>query len=140
MGVFTVYKKGSPGVYKRGVKALILLMCAAGLAAGQNHEGNFIIRFEPTADLQAKVEVPFAIHVVDDRHKPVLNATVTLQIETPEHTQVSAYKATGTDPGVYVAKPIFPSKGEWSVYVEVHQGGLMSARTIDVHVPESASP
>ena len=127
-------------MYKRGVKALILLLCAAGLAAGQNHEGNFIIRFEPTADLQAKVQIPFAIHVVDDRHKPVLNATVTLQIETPQKTEVSVYKATGTEPGVYVAKPVFPSKGEWSVYVEVHQGERMTTRTIDFHVPESANP
>ncbi len=115
-------------------------MCAAGLAAAQNHEGNFIIRFEPTADLQAKVEIPFAIHVLDDRHKPVLNATVTLQIETQQKTEVNVFKATGTDPGVYVAKPVFPSKGEWSVYVEVHQGERMTARTIDFHVPESASP
>jgi hypothetical protein len=122
------------------VKALILLMCAAGLAAAQNHEGNFIIRAEPTAALQAKVEVPFAIHVMNDRHKPLLNATVTLQIETQQKTQVSVYKGSATDPGIYVVKPIFPSAGDWSVYVEVHQGERTSARTIDVHVPESASP
>ena len=119
---------------------MILLMCAASLAVAQNHEGNFTIRFGPTAELQAKAEIPFAIHVTDARHNPVLNATVTLQIETQQKTQVSVYKATGTDPGVYVAKPVFPSKGEWSVYVEVHQGDRMSARTIDFHVPESASP
>jgi YtkA-like len=122
------------------VKALILLLCAAGLVAAQNHEGNFIIRVEPTADLQTKVQVPFAIRVVDDRHKPVLNATVTLQIETQEKTEVKVFKASATDPGTYVAKPIFPSKGDWSVYVEVHRGERMSARTLDVHVPESASP
>lgn len=127
-------------MYKRGVKAFTLLLCVAGLATAQNHEGNFIIRFEPTADLQTKVAIPFAIHVVDNRHKPVLNATVTLQVETPQKTEVSVYKASGTDPGVYVAKPVFPSKGEWSVYVEVHQGDRMTARTIDFQVPESANP
>ncbi len=122
------------------MRALILLICAVGLATAQNHEGNFIIRFEPTVDLQANAEIPFAINVVDDRHHPVLNATVSLQIETQQKTQVSVYKATGTEPGVYVAKPVFPSKGEWSVYVEVRQGQQMTARTIDFHVPESASP
>ena len=122
------------------MRTLALLLVALGLSSAQDHQGNFVIRFEPTAALQANAEIPFEIHVSDDLHKPVLNAKVTLQIETLRHTQVSVFKATATDPGVYVAKPVFPAAGQWSIYVEVRREGQMSARTIDFNVPASASP
>jgi YtkA-like len=122
------------------VKTLALLLAALGLSFAQEHQGNFVIRFEPTAALQANAEIPFEIRISDDLRKPIINAKVTLQIETPQHTQVSVYKATATDTGVYVAKPVFPAAGQWSVYVEVRRDGDMSARTIDFNVPASASP
>ncbi|HEY7212812.1 MAG TPA: FixH family protein [Bryobacteraceae bacterium] len=122
------------------MKILAFLLVVAGLTFAQDHEGNFTIRFEPDAQLQTNAEIPFAIHVTNDLHKPVLNATVTLQIETVQHTDVKVFKAPAVTDGVYVAKPIFPSAGQWSVYVEVHRGGLMSARTIEFNVPASAAP
>lgn len=122
------------------MKTLVFLLCAAGLCLAQEHEGNFVIRFEPRAVLQAKVVIPFDIRVDDDRHQPVLGARVTLQIETLQHTQVKVFNAPSVDQGVYIASPVFPSSGEWSIYVEVHRNGQMSARTIEFNVPESAAP
>ncbi|HLH03232.1 MAG TPA: FixH family protein [Bryobacteraceae bacterium] len=121
------------------MKTFVLLLAAAGLlwAQDQDRAGNFTIRFGPDADLQTKVEVPFAIHVTDDLGKPVENAKVTLQIETPQHTNVQVFKAPATDRGLYVAKPVFPSPGPWSVYVEVRRDGLLSARTLEFTVPSS---
>jgi hypothetical protein len=52
----------------------------------QQHEGNFIIRFEPKAVLQTQAVIPFEIDVKDDLHNPLVQEKVTLQIETPEHT------------------------------------------------------
>ena len=109
------------------------------LAFAQEREGNFIIRIEPSALLQTNVEVPFDIRVNDDLHHPVNYATVTLQIETPQHTHVKVYRAGVVGSGEYKAKPVFPSAGTWNVYVEVHLNGLMSARTIAFNVPASAS-
>ncbi len=105
---------------------------------GEEHNGNFVIRFEPKAVLQTDAPIPFEIDVTDDLHKPLIQATVTLQIETPEHANVSVFKAPATSPGVYIAKPNFPHAGQWNVYVEVHRGNQMSARTIQYYVPESA--
>ncbi len=122
------------------MKTLALLLCVAGLCLAQGHEGNFVIRFEPRAILQAKAVIPFEIHVNDDRHHPVIGATVTLQIETPQHAQVKVFNAPSVDQGVYIANPVFPSSGEWSIYVEVHRNAQMSARTIEFNVPESAAP
>lgn len=103
----------------------------------QAREGNAVIRFEPTADLQPNAEIPFAIRVNDDLHKPVLNAKVTLQIQTPEHTDLKIYRASPVEPGVYIAKPVFPSAGQWSIYVEVRRDTGISARSIDFNVPAS---
>jgi len=112
-------------------------MAVAGLLWAQERPANFTIRFGPDADLQTNAQVPFAIHVTDDLGKPVENAKVTLQIETPQHERVEVFKAPMTDRGVYVAKPVFPSAGAWSVYVEVRRDGALSARTIDFTVPIS---
>ncbi len=121
------------------MKILALLACAASLFA-QGHTGNFDIRLEPRAVLQSNAEIPFEIRVADDLHKPVTDAVVTLQIETPDHNQVKVFKAPAIDRGVYVAKPVFPSSGPWSVYVEVHRDEAMSARTLDYNVPDSIRP
>ena len=118
------------------MKIFALFLCAFGLLLAQEREGNFDIRFEPTAKLQTGVEVPFTIVVKDARHQPLPNAKVTLQIETKEGTNVKVFQAPGVNPGTYVAKPVFPSSGEWSVYVEVRRDNEMSARSIQFQVLE----
>ncbi len=118
------------------MKWLALLFCAFGLFAAAEREGNFNIRFEPTAKLQTGVEVPFEIHVNDALHKPLPDAVVTLQIERPDHTHTKVFRAPAVNPGVYLAKPIFLAPGEWNVYVEVRRNNEMSARTIPFNVPE----
>ncbi len=115
---------------------IALLLCAVGLLTAVEREGNFEIRFEPTAKLQTGVEVPFEIHINDALHKPLIDATVTLQIEMPDHTHRKVFRAPAISPGVYMAKPIFPVAGEWNVYVEAHRNGEMSGRTIQFNVPE----
>ncbi len=117
----------------------MLLVAAASFA--QVREGNFGIRFEPQVVLQANAPIPFEIQVKDDLHRPLTDAKVTLQIETQQqHTQVVVFKASATAPGTYIAKPIFPASGAWSVYVEVRRGTEMSARTIDFSVADSTGP
>jgi hypothetical protein len=116
------------------VKILVLFLCALGLLVAQEREGNFDIRFEPTARLQTGVQVPFAVTVRDARHQPVPNAKVMLQIETKDGTDVKVFQASGTEPGTYIAKPVFPSSGEWSIYVEVRRDNAMSARTLQFQV------
>lgn len=118
------------------MKFALLALCAFGLLVAQEREGNFDIRFEPTAKLQTGVEVPFKITVNDALHKPLPDAKVTLQIETTEHTHVKVFPAPAITPGVYIAKPVFPVSGEWNIYVEVRRANEMSARTIQFSVPE----
>lgn len=114
------------------------MLTATLLLAQQQHEGNFLIRFEPKAVLQTQAVIPFEIDVKDDLHNPLIQAKVTLQIETAEHTGVKVFEARAVSPGVYVAKPIFPEAGQWNVYVEVRRDSAISARTIQYYVPESA--
>jgi hypothetical protein len=119
------------------VKAATLFLLAMGLALAQEqHEGNFIIRFEPKAVLQTEAPIPFQIEVTNDLHKPLTQAKVTLQIETSEHMDVKVFDAPAVSPGVYVAKPVFSDAGQWNVYVEVRRGNSVSARTIQYYVPE----
>jgi hypothetical protein len=122
------------------VAAVLLILTAGLIVAQQQHEGNFIIRFEPKAVLQTQAVIPFEIDVKDDLHNPLIQAKVTLQIETPEHTDVKVFDAPAVGPGVYIAKPVFPEAGQWNVYVEVRRGDAISARTIQFYVPESAAP
>lgn len=104
-------------------------------ASGQElRNANFDIRFEPTAILQAGTEIRFDITVKDAAHHLVHGARVSLQIETPEHEQTKVFRATELQTGIYMAKPIFPVKGQWNVYVEVHRDDEMSARTIEYYV------
>ena len=121
------------------MKLLTLLGCVAGLLFAQIN-GNYTIRFEPRVLLQAKADIPFEIHVTDDRGKPLIGAKVTLQVETAQATQVAVFKATGIDDGVYVARANFPSPGQWSVYVEAQRAGMLSARTIEFNVPDNVGP
>jgi hypothetical protein len=126
------------------VKLAALLLLGLGVAFAQTREGNFHIRFEPTAVLQTGAPIPFQITVADADHKPLPDAKVTLQIETANHTHVQVFPAPAADPranpGVYVAKPVFEVPGEWNVYVEVRrQNGRweeVTARTIQFTVPQ----
>jgi YtkA-like len=118
------------------VKSIALLLCALGLLSAVEREGNFDIRFEPTAKLQTGVQVPFEIHITDALHKPLPDAKVTLQIEMPDHTHVQVFPAPATAAGVYLAKPVFSLPGEWNLYVEAHRNNEMSARMIQFNVPE----
>ena len=118
------------------MKCFTLLLCAFGLLTAADREGNFEIRFEPTAKLQTGVQVPFEIRINDPLHKPLHNAKVILQIETPDYRQSKVFPAPELTPGVYVAKPIFPLSGEWNVNVEAHWSNEMSARTIQFNVPK----
>lgn len=121
------------------MKGAALFLLAVGLALPQEqHEGNFIIRFEPKAILQTETPIPFQIEVMNDLRKPLTQAKVTLQIETAEHMEVKVFDAPAVSPGVYVAKPVFPDAGQWNVYVEVKRGEAISARTIQFYVPEGA--
>ncbi|MBV8729457.1 MAG: FixH family protein [Acidobacteriia bacterium] len=130
--------------YNGFVRLAALFLCALTGALTQQREGNFNIRFEPTAVLQTGAPIPFQITVNDANHKALADAKVTLQIETANHTNVKVFPAPPADqranPGIYIAKPVFPSAGEWSIYVEVHhQNGPsdeMSARTIQFSVPQ----
>jgi hypothetical protein len=126
------------------VKLAALLLFGLGLLLAQERDGNFGIRFEPTAVLQTGAPVPFQITVNDAAHKPLPDAKVTLQIETSNHTHVKVFPAPPADqraqPGVYVAKPVFDIPGEWNVSVTVRrQNGRweeVSARSIQFTVPE----
>jgi hypothetical protein len=126
------------------VKFLVSIACLAGVFAafGQQtqpqtpplREGNFDIRFEPTAVLQAGSEIRFDITVKDADHNLVHGAKVTLQIETADHHSAKIFRATELQTGVYMSKPIFPAAGRWIVYVDVRRGEQMSARSIEFYV------
>jgi len=118
------------------VKIALLLLLTAGLLMPAEQEANFTIRFEPTAVLQTGVPVPVQINVTDARRKPVEQAQVTLQIETPEHKQTKVFRASAISPGVYVAKPEFPETGQWNIYVEVRRNDRLSTRTDQFEVPK----
>jgi nitrogen fixation protein FixH len=114
------------------------LLISGGFAQQQPtlREGNFDIRFEPTAVLQTGTEIRFDITVKDALRNPVHGATVTLQIETTEHENAKTFRATEIQNGLYMAKLTFSSAGRWNVNVEVRRGDQMSARTIEYYVPK----
>ena len=126
------------------MKFAALLLLGLGLLFALEREGNFTIRFEPTATLQTGAPIPFQITVHDAAHKPLPDAKVTLQIETANQTHVKIFPAPAVDtranPGIYVAKAVFDVPGKWSVRVEVRrenaQWDEVSARTIEFTVPE----
>lgn len=118
------------------MRVIALFLCAFGLLWAQERDGSFDIRFEPTAKMQTGVQVPFTITVRDARHQPLPNAKVTLQIGTKNGMDVKVFPAPGTEPGTYIAKPVFPHPDEWSVYVEVRRDNMVSARTLQYQVSE----
>ena len=129
--------------YNKGVKFAIVLLCGMGLLfaqqvgqQGPEKQGDFDIRVEPTAKLQTGVQVPFQVTVKDALQKPLIQAAVTLQIETPDHMHTKVFKAPAISPGVYIAKPVFPSAGDWNIYVEARRGSEMSARNFQFTVTQ----
>ena len=110
--------------------------CISCAAAAQGIEGNYGIRFEPTATLQTGPPIPFQIMIKDALHKPLVHGKVTLQIADSDSRAVQVFPATEVEPGTYIAKPSFHEAGDWSIYVEVNREGLMSARTIHFQVSD----
>lgn len=114
-----------------------VLSCAITAFAQQPvHNGNFEIRFEPTAILQSNAPIPFEIHVTDPDHHPVTTAKVEMYIEMTDHTRSQSFKAPSIDKGVYMAKPVFPVPGRWNVEVIVRRADQESDRTLEFNVPE----
>jgi hypothetical protein len=114
----------------------LCLFLALGLSVFAGREGNFIIHVEPKAVLQTDAQIPFEISVMNDLKQPLHEAKVTLQIETKDHQKVRVFKAPEVTAGLYLAKPVFPEAGEWSVYVEVLRNDQLSTRTLDYTVPK----
>jgi hypothetical protein len=118
------------------VKRPLLLLLVLAFALFGQREGNFGIRVEPRVVLQTGVDIPFDITVNDSLRKPVADAKVTLQISSADSRNVKVFRATSTAAGQYIAKPVFPSPGEWTVYVEVRRNDQVSSRTTQFNVPE----
>jgi len=118
------------------VKVALLLLCSLTLFAQRVHNGNFTIRFEPTAILQSKAPIPFQIHVTDPDHHPVIGATAEMDIEMTDHTHAQSFKAPYISPGLFMAKPIFPVPGHWNVEVVVRRSDQESDVSLDFNVPE----
>ncbi len=120
------------------MKIAALLLCSFTLFAQQIREGNFSMRFEPTAVLQAKAPIPFRIQVMDAGNRPLTFATVDLEIARPDGSQPAKFKAPAEDerrlPGVYIAKPVFPEGGQWNVTARAKRQDLESNRTIQFAV------
>lgn len=119
------------------MKLVALLLFIAGFALPSDRPGDFTIRFEPMAVLQSGVPIPFHIKVEDSREKPLVDAKVTMQIETSDHKEVQLFKAVAIGAGIYSAKPTFPEAGEWLVMVNVRRDEEVGGRTITFEV---ASP
>jgi|SRR5947209_15425565 len=120
------------------VRSLLLVLALSTSLLGQQiRPGNFTIYAEPTAKLQTDAEIPFQIRVTDDLNKPLVNATVTLQIETQDGRYVQVFRAPAVDRGVYLAKPSFRAPGVWNIYIKVDRNYLESNRTFQYNVPRS---
>ena len=117
-------------------KLKLLLFLTLGMPAFAGREGNFTIRFEPTAILQTGAQIPFQITVTDDLRKPVVEAKVTLQIETADGKNVQVFKAPSIGSGQYLSKPVFPQPGQWNISVDVQRNGDESRRTVEFTVPK----
>ncbi len=122
---------------------LFVLLAAAAVSLGlpvsvssqELQPANWDIYFEPIATLQTGAQIPFQITVHDPLHKPVIEAKVTLQIETADHQKSQTFKAPAVDQGVYLAKPVFSKSGQWNVSVDVHRNDREGGRTIQYNVP-----
>ncbi len=117
------------------MKWIVLLVGALGLLFGQElRPGNFNIRIEPSAKLQTGAQIPFIVIAKDPLRKPVADAKVSLRIENTDPTNTKTYPALATEPGSYLAKPVFPSAGQWTIAVEVRRGNEISSRTAEFSV------
>jgi nitrogen fixation protein FixH len=120
------------------VNLLALALCVFGLLfAAEEKEGNFTIRFEPTAKLQTNVEVPFTVRVTDDLGKPLQqNDRVEMSIAPENQATVKTIKAWFVAPGEFIAKPVFPLDGQWAVTVTARRQDRVTRRTITFAVVE----
>jgi hypothetical protein len=124
-------------VYVKRMLTLCLFAMGLILAAPDVKDGNFTIRFEPSAKLQTNVEVPFDVRVTDDRNNPLQhNARVELAIAPENKPVVKTMKAWFVQPGLFIAKPVFPTDGQWAVTVTVRINDRVSTRTISFTVTE----
>lgn len=114
------------------MKPLILFVCLLGFAvAADEKEGNFTIRFEPAAKLQTNVQVPFEIRIMDDRQKPLeRNVSVELSFAPQNQENGKTVKAWFVQPGLFIAKPVFPTDGQWAVTVTARREDRVTRRTI----------
>jgi hypothetical protein len=119
-----------------GVRSLLAVLVLS-LAAFAGIEGNFVIRFEPTAMLQPQAEIPFQIKVMNDLSHPVHEAKVTMQIETKDHKRVQIFNAPEVTEGVYLAKPVFAEAGDWTLSVTVQLGDRETSRSRDYTIPNA---
>lgn len=119
------------------MRALLLFLCLIASVFGQNAEGNYKIRFEPTAKLQTDTEIPFTIKVTDSRLQPMSSAKVRiicrLADDPSDDVQVEGKMVTA---GTYIAKPTFPKAGTWDVRVEVTWNDKMSSRSMQFNVTD----
>lgn len=121
-----------------GVRLLALFFCVfALLSAADEKEGNFTIRFEPSVKLQTKVEVPFTVHVTDDLGKPLQRDDhVEMSIAPENQAPIKTVKAWFVAPGEFIAKPVFPSDGQWAITVMARRQDRVTRRTIVFPVTE----
>lgn len=128
---------GAQRTYNKTVKTILLFLFLTALVLAQGTEGNFKIRFEPTAKLQTAVEVPFTITVTDSRLQPVSSAlihmTCRLADDTSTEVRVEGKMVTA---GTYIAKPIFPKAGTYDVRVEVVRNDKTTSRSIQYNVAD----
>ncbi len=119
------------------MRNFVLFLCLAALVFGEGTEGNFKIRFEPTAKLQTGAEIPFTVTVTDSRMQPLSSASVhmTCRLADDTSTEVRSEGRMVTA-GTYVAKPTFPKAGTWDVRVEVIFNDKTSSRTIQYNVTD----
>ena len=112
------------------MKFLTLALLAVGLMVAEDREGNFDIRFEPTAKLQTQVEVPFEIHIVDARKQPLVDAQIQVRIALEDGSHPASLPGKRIAAGVYVAKPTFPVPGRWNVETTARRNDLVTTRMI----------
>jgi nitrogen fixation protein FixH len=69
--------------------------------------------------------------VKDALNKPLLqNTRVELSIAPQNRATIQSVKAWFVSPGVFIAKPTFPSDGQWEITVTAHREDKTSQRTI----------
>lgn len=121
---------------KRLVLSLLSCLLFSSLVAKAEREGNFKIRFEPTALLQTGVEVPFEVKVWDVRQQPATDVRVIVAISRPNEERSLKSDALRVGTGVYVAKPMFPSAGQWNVEVRVRKDDTVTTKVMSFNVAQ----